>query len=386
MQRLGNGNMDRYQVALFILLIALGAHGETTAFVGVNVVPMDAERVLLGQTVIVRDNVVTTIGDVEQVTVPGDATIVYGRGRWLVPGLIDMHVHIRAVDLRRYVENGITTVRDLAGLDSVLAIARQQPFGPRIFVASQLLAGPNGQQPGFSISVTRAQDAQAIVDAQLARGADSIKVYDDLSSEVYDALVNAAHARGVKVAGHVTMRVGLLHAMTMQDSIEHLSGYPLGNAATSRELAIASRESGVWNCPTMIVFTEYVTRNMSADARRRFLDDRRAVLTALDEAGARILAGTDSGYLVPAGTSLHNELDELVAAGLTRYEALAAATRSAAEYLGDPSSGVIAEGARADLVLVAANPLENLATLRNPSGVMLNGRWIPYERRRAARH
>jgi len=368
------------RVVLALLLQA------ATAFVGVNVVPMDSERVLIGQTVIVGDNRVETIGPVAEVEVPADARVVYGRGRWLVPGLIDMHVHIRQIDLPAYIENGVTTVRDLAGLDSVLAIKQSNAFGPRIFVASKLLTGQNAQNPPFSFVVTRTQDAQAVVDAQLARGCDSIKVYDDLSLAVYDALVNAAHARGVKVAGHVTRSVDVRHAMVMQDSIEHLSAYPLGNPNVNRELAIASRDAGVWNCPTMVVFTRYVTRNMALAERQRLLDDRRALLTALDEANARILAGTDAGYLVPAGVALHDELDELLAAGLTPFETLSAATRSAAEYLGDSSSGIIAVGSRADLVLVDDNPLENMATLRRPAGVMLDGRWISYERRRAARH
>ena len=378
--------MKRARILLAVF-IAFAAHAQRTAIVGVNVVPMDSERVLLSQTVIVDGDHIEAIGDVDDVTVPDDAEILYGRGRWLVPGLVDMHVHIRAVDLPRYVENGITTVRDLAGLDSVLAIVRAQPFGPHIYVASKLLAGPNAQNPPFSVSATRAEDAQQLVDAQLARGCDSIKVYDDLARDVYDALIHAARARGVKVAGHVTRFVDIRHAMEMQDSIEHLSGYPLGNAALNRELAIASRDAGVWNCPTMVVYTQYVTRDMPPADRQRLLDQRRALLTALHDAHARILAGTDSGYIVPAGVALHDELDELFAAGLTRYEVLAAATRNAGEYLGAPTLGVIAPGARADLVLVNANPLENLSTLRTPAGVMLRGQWIAYDqRRRSARH
>src|SRR6185436_15082899 len=203
--------VNAMRVVLALLLQA------ATAFVGVNVVPMDSERVLIGQTVIVDDHHVQTIGPVAGVDIPVDARVVYGRGRWLVPGLIDMHVHIRQADLQRYIENGITTVRDLAGLDSVLAIKQSNAFGPRMFVASKLLTGPNAQNPPFSFVVTRVQDAVSVVDAQLARGCDSIKVYDDLSRDVYDALVNAAHARGVKVAGHVTRNVDVRHAMVMQD-------------------------------------------------------------------------------------------------------------------------------------------------------------------------
>lgn len=358
-----------------------------TAFVGVNVVPMDGNTLLLGQTVIVRDAHVERIGPVSEVEVPGDARVVYGRGRWLVPGLVDMHVHIRAVDLPAYVANGVTTVRDLAGLDSVLAtqgrVERGELLGPRILVSSQLLSGPASQTPPFTRPVASVNDAVPAVDQQLARGATSIKVYDELAPAVYDAIVTAARARGVLVAGHVSRHVGIAHAIETLDSIEHLSGYPL---PASQTLIDATRASGVWNCPTLYVFSAHVTSGMPAEERERLLDQRRALVTALDAAGARILAGTDAGYLVPAGTSLHEEFAELSAAGLTNEEVLASATRSAGEYLGDPSLGVIAAGARADLVLVNENPLENLATLRNPAGVMLNGRWISYDRRRAARH
>jgi imidazolonepropionase-like amidohydrolase len=373
---------------VLLAILAATAHADVTAFVGVNVLPMDTERVLLAQTVLVRDGVIAEIGNVDAVTVPNDARVIYGRGRWLLPGLIDMHVHIRPLDLPRYLENGITTVRDLAGLDSVLDTKRRvdagEVPGPRIFVASRLLTGPNPQNPFFSSPVTRASDAPSAVAEQLARGSDSIKLYDGLSRETYDALVNAARARGVKIAGHVTQHVDVRHAMTMQDSIEHLSGYSIANASLRNELAAASRDSGVWNCPTLVVYTQHVTRDMAPDARARLLADRRAMVTALDVAGARILAGTDAGYLVPAGVALHDELDELRAAGLTPFEVLSAATRSAGQYL-DQSVGVIAIQSRADLLLVETNPLENLRVLRRPAGVMVNGRWIPYEKRRAVR-
>ncbi len=367
---------------LAILLFAGNVHAEVVAFAGVNVVPMDAERVLHAQTVIVEDGHVVAMGPVETIDIPNGARVIYGRGRWLVPGLIDMHVHVIERDLPRYVENGITTVRDLAGLDSVLALVGTE-HAPRILASSRLLTGASPQNPFFSRPVTRVEDAAAAVDEQLARGATSIKVYDGLRRDVYDAIIARAHARGVKVAGHVTHNVPIAHAMTSQDSIEHLSGYPLGS--DDHGYAEASRAAGVWNCPTMVVYTQYVTRDIPEPQRTQLLNARRALLTALDEAGARILAGTDAGYLVPAGTSLHEELAELLAAGLTPYEALRAATRAAGEYLDDPTLGVIDVGARADLVLVAENPLENLATLRNPAGVLLRGTWIPYARRRAVR-
>lgn len=353
------------------------------ALVGVNVVPMDSERVLRGQTVIVEGAQVTAVGLVEAVPVPEGAEVIYGEGRWLVPGLVDMHVHVREGDLPRYIASGVTTVRDMAGVDSVMALVGRAD-GPRIVAGSMLLTGPNPKTPYFSRPVTRVQDAAAAIDEQLARGCAFIKVYDGLARDVYDAIAAAAHQRGVKVAGHVTLNVPLSHAVVTQDAIEHLSGYSPGT--NDRQLAEMTQRAGVWNCPTMAVFTQWVTRDMPEPARTSFLSARRALLTALHEAGARILAGTDAGYYFPGGASLHDELAELHDAGLTPYEALAAATLSAGEYLGDPALGVIAPGAHADLLLVRDNPLEDLSTLRQPAGVMLRGHWIPQVRRRAARH
>jgi imidazolonepropionase-like amidohydrolase len=362
---------------------------EVTAFVGVNVVPMDEERVLLGQSVVVSDGVISAIGPVDEVEIPAGARVIQGRGRWLLPGLIDMHVHLRAADLPRYVENGITTVRDLASMDAVMqvagAVGRGELVGPRIIVSSRLLSAPNAQNPPFSVVVTPQANIQQIVDAELARGAGSIKVWADLAPAAYDAVIAAARARGVKVVGHVPASIDIHHAIASQNEIEHLSGYPLGDPDRNRRMAEESRGAGVWNCPTMVVYSQWVTRDLPPDARQRLLQDRRELVAALHDAGARLLAGTDCGYYVPAGTSMHDELDELIAAGLTPFEALSAATRSAAEFLEDPSIGTIHTGARADLVLVAQNPLETPSTLRAPRGVMLSGRWLSYERRRAVR-
>lgn len=352
------------------------------AIVGVNVVPMDSERVLRGQTVIVDDARVVMLGPVESVDVPAEAEVVYGEGRWLLPGLTDMHVHVVERDLPLCIATGVTTVRDMAGLDSVLALVGRA-HGPRIVPASKLLIGPNFENPPFSRLVTRASDAAAVVDEQLARGATFIKVYDGLARDVYDAIVAAARQRGVKVGGHVSQYVPIAHAVVSLDSIEHLSGYPLGTM--DRQLAEMSRDGGVWNCPTMTVFTQYATRDMPEVQRAQFLARRRALVTALHEAGARILAGTDCGYYFPCGTTLLDELDELHGAGLSNFEALSAATRSAGEYLDDPTLGIIAPGASADFLLVPENPLEDLSALRRPAGVMLRGEWIAHARRRVAR-
>lgn len=392
-------------IAIIVLMAAASLHGDVTAFVGVNVLPMDGERRLLGQTVIVRDDRIEAIGPMSDVAVPPDARVIYGRGRWLMPGLIDAHVHILAADLPRYLESGVTTVRDLAGLDSVMVIARRvargELRGPRIIAASLLMNGPNPGQPFFSVVVPNAAAAPAAVDRQLARGSTWIKLYENLPRDVYEAIVAAARSRGARVAGHVTASVSVLQAMTLQDSIEHLAGYD--RAVTERAgsggfaawidvdhtrfpaLAEASRESGVWNCPTLHIY-EVLTSQWDAADRERMLANRRSFVRALHEAGARIVTGTDAGYLAPAGAALHEEFQELLKSGLTAFEVLEAATRAGAELLGmDDEIGTVAVGMRADLLLATEPPDEELETLRRPAGVMVGGQWTSFERRRAVR-
>ena len=349
-----------------LLIAALLA--QTTAFIGVNVVDVAGEP-QLGQTVIVTGERIVSVGpDVE---IPEGARLVYGG--WLSPGLMDMHVHLRAEDVPRYLENGITLVRDMAGIDSALAVTRDvragRIEGPEIVIGTRLLNGPNPIRPFFSTVVSSAAAARPVVDAELARGCDFVKLYHNLQPAVYDAIVAAARARGVKVGGHVSEHVDIRHAIRSQDTIEHLIGYRGGDAS---ELARLSAEAGVWNVPTLKVVPQ---------------DWMPPMLKALYDAGARIMAGTDAGYLLPAGTALHDEFEEMRRAGLPRRAILASATLAPAEYLGRSDElGRIAPGYLANLVLVSENPLEDLSTFRKPRAAMIHGRWMPLPtRRRAAR-
>ena len=394
--------MWRLAILFLSALLALAADGATLALRNVDVVSMRDARIDRDQTVIVRGDRIESVGPAESTPIPDDARVIEGHGRWLFPGLIDAHVHIRAIDLPDYLRYGVTTVRDLAGLDSVLEIARRidrgELRGPRIITSTLLFNGPNPRNPTFSTVISRAADADARVAAQLARGCRFVKLYENLPLDVYDAIVVAARARGARIAGHVSVFVDVHHAMESQDSIEHLNGYErvvsrTPDAATndigawqsvdsSRYAALAEEtsRSGVWNCPTLHVYA--VLSNFAP----AIIDNRRAFVHELHARGAHLLAGTDAGYLVPAGASLIEELDELVASGLTPYEALATATREAADFL-EEDAGTIETGKRADLLLLDANPLQSVEALRSPSMVIVRGEAPPPApaRHRAAR-
>jgi imidazolonepropionase-like amidohydrolase len=212
--------------------------------------------------------------------------------------------------------------------------------------------------------------------------------------EVFDAIVLSARTRGIPVVGHVPFAVPVEHALDSgMASIEHLTGYGVAvttdsNAGpanswihvdASRMPALAARTAaaGTWNCPTMSVI-EFLTRSVDPATRSATLGNRALMVGALHDAGARLLAGTDSGIgYTDAGTSLHDELADLVGAGLTPYEAIRAATSGAAEFLGAQDDiGTISAGKRADLLVVAGNPLADVAALRRPTLVMRRGAWL----------
>lgn len=361
---------------------------------GVHVIPMTADTVLRHQSVLVRDGRIEWIAPAGSRKKPGDAEVIEGRGRYLMPGLIDMHVHLSRADLPRYLENGITSVRNMwghEGITTLLAgIADGSIEGPAIYSASPGLDGSPPQWPATIVIEDPAQ-ADSIVAAQVAAGWRFIKVYSRLKPAVYDAIVSSARRRGIRVIGHVPQAVDVHHALESgQSSIEHFTGYdvllsPRHTGGTwgwaevdeSRfaELAQATARAGTWNCPTLTVYVA-LAKQHPPEMAARVIAKRRRFVKALLDAGAPLLAGTDAGIdLVPPGTSMHDELAELVAAGLTPYQALRAGTADAARFLGQSGLGVITASARADLVLLSGNPLEDIRAVAQPLGVMLRGRW-----------
>lgn len=339
------------------------------AIVNVNVVPMDAERILSAHTVLIHDGRVVTIAPSSAVTVPAGATTIDGNNGYLLPGLIDMHVHILAEDLPAYLRYGVTTVRNMWGFNELPRIidevARGTRSGPQIFSLTAGFDGSPAVWPQTQIS----DDVRAIpslIDRQQQLGFREIKVYQKLSRPAYDTIVAEARRRNMTFAGHTPPSVGVLLAVAAgQRSLEHLGGFGDG-ADLSRQVA-AVAAAGTYICPTLTIQSM-----MSPSA---WTEARRNIVRALHQGGARILAGSDSGIgRTQPGISIHQELEQLVLAGMDPYDALLGATRLAAEYLGQSNRlGVIKPGAEADLLLVRSNPLRNITATQAVEAVFVNG-------------
>ncbi len=423
------------------------------AFVDVAVATMDSPAIAQHQTVVVEGGTIRDLGPVDRIAIPRLAQRIDGHGKFLIPGLHDMHVHLDGTRsmLALFVGAGVTTVRNMAGSPRILAlrdrVKRGELLGPTIYTAGPFVDGARPRWEA-SAAVKTPADAERIVAEQVAAGYDFIKVYNGLTVENYDAVAAAAKAHGIRIVGHVPFAVPLDHVLAAgQASIEHLSGYaeaieredsPVRHRRTETSVirrwlfadtdripgvAVATAHAGAWSCPTLITAVAYgelwrghtpklatdldtvspdwrarwdpahspahldrAKRKAMEQAHDKTLEVERALVRELAAQGAPLLAGTDTPnpYVVP-GQSLHQELGELVTAGLTPYAALRAATSDAGEFLGDPHDGHIAVGAHADLVMLDADPIADLHALDSIAGVMVRGRWLPAETLRALR-
>lgn len=415
----------------FVLALALiwaspaASQDGAVAFVGANVIPMTDDEVRPNWTVVVSGSRITAAGPASEVDVPPSARRIDASGKYLIPGLAEMHGHVPSPNddpqylediFFMYVANGITTVRGMLGSPGQLEVKARANRG-EIVAPSLYLAGP----PFSGGSVSSPEDAAARVSQQAAEGWDYLKVLPGLTREEYDAMAERSAAEGIPMIGHVPSDVGLEHALEKgQQTIDHIDGYidfvNGGSSPLERELlqraVDATVDAGVWLVPTMALWetilgvptVEEVSaypelRYMPPDIRQNWLnalsqrrsangfdqgraeieaENRIRILAALNDAGARILMGTDSPqqYSVP-GFSLKRELPLMAAAGMTPYEILASGTSEVGEYFADKDSfGTIEPGRRADLILLHSNPLENAMNVFDRAGVMVQGRWL----------
>jgi imidazolonepropionase-like amidohydrolase len=433
-----------------LLLIQLWAPRSTTpqprhlVLTNVTVIDATGARSRPEMTVVITRGRIATLGKANDVRLPEGAQIIDAGGRFLIPGLWDMHIHSGSYEEGKKVfplliARGITGVRDMGcPPEDVLRLRRETSegkiLGPRMVVAGPLIQGPLPFQMPLIISVHNKVEASRAVVNLKGQGVDFIKVQDALPRDLYIAVASEAKRQGLPLAGHVPPSITALEATKAgQRSVEHLGGrfhgvllacsdreaeltikirtildaalralsekrepddsemfratftMPLLNSYSDRKAADLFSEfkkRQTWQAPTLVA---QPIREVLGSGRKDLSEDdirygrmlmrkQLQVVAAMQRAGVGIMAGTD---LAPGGWSLHEELSLLVEAGLTPLEALQTATRNPAEFLGRLDSlGTIEEGKIADLVLLEANPLEDIRNTRKIYAVILGGKMI----------
>ena len=346
------------------------------------------------QNVVVEGERIAAVGPASATPVPANAQVIDGRGRYLIPGLWDMHVHLDSTDLAALLRFGITGARDMAGdLDQLLrwrtSIVAREMAGPRLVVAGPLLRGPPPRNPTESGPwiIRTAEEGRRAVDSLAARGVDFIKVHEDLSREAYFAIAAEAKAKGLPFSGHVAAALTPLEVSAAgQRSIEHLEFVPdrcmpifaggthAGCTNEGLNALIASfAATGTWLDPTIGSFRIFAPQQFPA-IQAGFTQ----LVPLLRAHHIRFLTGTDLGTtgIIP-GESLHDELALLVAAGYTPAEVLRAATLNPAEFLGlSDSLGTIERAKIPDMVLLDADPLDDIRNTRRIAFVFQRGRVV----------
>ena len=431
-------------VALLALVPLAACHrkpADGVALVGAAVFDGVSPYLKRDMVIVVRKDTIAAIGTRSQVQIPKDLPVVKLDGKYVIPGLIDGHVHVQPWTLDRFVAEGVTAVRDVHGqLDTIMHLREQAQLNsylsPRIYAAGAMIDGVPATY-GDAFAVKDGVEARKAVDKLAVTGVDFVKVYTGLDEPLLRAVLDEAKTFGLKVTAHL----GPVDALTAGEmgvtAIEHMSGVPEAAKAdpkldaafkagffpgwTAFERAWAGLDSAalarvaerlvaekVTLIPTLVLhdtFSRLDDPALAADSALRAVPDseivrwnvpgmvRRAGWTQEDfaafraaranqdlfvrlyrAAGGRVVAGTDAAnqMLIP-GTSLHRELELLVAAGFLPSDALYAATRDAARLLAADSIGVLAVGRKADLVVLGADPVLDIANLRTVERVMLRG-------------
>jgi len=396
--------LPRVAAALFALTLSSVASAQIldrqilpVAFTNVTVLTMDGDRRLYNQTVIIINGRIATIGPFATTPVPDNARRLNGLGKFLMPGLAEMHAHVppgnptqeQLADIMfLYVANGITTIRGMLGAPYQIALKEQLAngtmLGPQFFPAAPSLNGSSAPTP---------EAAVALVRQAKATGYNLVKIHPGVSRATWDAAVAEMRAQGLTFGGHIPADVGIVHAMrtgiatidhvdgyleaAVRDSSVYASGGQLGDVIDAIDpskfaaLARMARELNVWNVPTMYLWENFYNdrsaeelaalpemayvspqqvqawitqkrgrsladenQRMTPERRVRYLELRRQMLKALADAGAPLLMGTDSPQMFNVpGFALHRELQVAITAGLSPQQILASGTRNVGLYV-----------------------------------------------------
>jgi len=407
------------------------SHSGTVVFSHVNLVSMNSDAVLADQTVIVQAGKISKSGPAKEVSAPANSLHVDGTGKFLMPGLADLHVHLYSSDdLLSYAANGVTTVLNMDGSPAVLKWREQvrigKVLGPAIYSAGHTVDGYPPLNEMF-VTAENPQDVPALIRETKQAGYDVIKLYGTLRPEVFRAILETAAREKISVVGHINRQVGALQVLKSSqvlaahledllfarfdrppsdaelqefaDAIaaSHITVTPNlnvnpTNIAQLKDLGVVLKSPGAQLLPPA-AYSQWMpanNRNQRNDQTAQQIEQMNGIqqvlyklANLLNARGVRLVLGTDAAPYGFPGLSARQELEELVAAGFSPYQALLTTTRNAGNFIAEnipnaPRFGTISEGNEADLLLLSENPLSDIRNARTIDGVMLQGHWIPY--------
>lgn len=436
-------NILALPLLLAIFSCTAQAPGDETVFRNVNIIPMSEEKVIKNQDLVVKNGMIMSMGETGKVKHSKGARIIDGNGKFLMPGLAEMHAHVPPVDdiepmkevLKLFLCNGITTIRGMLGHPRHLELRSKlqsgEIIGPHFYTSGPSFNGNSVKTPEAGVDLVREQKAA---------GYDFLKLHPGLTKENFAAIAKAAKEVNIPFAGHVSFDVGVWRAIGAgYASIDHLDGFVeslVPGIDTIKEqqtgafamfiakhadekripaLMKALKEKNIWVVPTQALAERWFSPDKDADAFarepemiymkeetvknwvnnkkgvmanpnynaadiRKFIELRRKLIYECQRNGVGLLLGSDGPQVfnVP-GFSVHHELRYMVDAGLTPYQALQSGTVNVAKYFKLTNTGMIKPGYVSDLVLLDANPLENIDNTKKIAGVMLGKYWIPKE-------
>ncbi len=409
-------------------------------FYDVSVIAMDADRVLEHQTVVTKNGRITSIGPASKIKFPKASLVIQGNGKYLIPGLAEMHAHVPPIDdiepmkevVSLFAVNGITTIRGMLGHPRHLEL-RDKINSGEILAPHFYTTGPS-----FSgMSVTSPEAGAAMVRNQKKQGYDFLKLHPGLSRIKFDSIAAAAKQVGIPFVGHVSFNVGVWRAIEAgYSSIDHLDGFVealvpgvdkmveqqaglfgmfiADKADTTKIPALMSalKKNSIWVVPTQSLAERWFSPSFSIDdfkndPDRKFMKPemveqwntsktnllnnpeynvsklnalitlRRKLIKECQRNGVGLLLGCDAPQIFNVpGFSTHNELQYLVRSGLTPFQALTTGTVNVARYLNKKDSGLVKDGFQSDLVLLNGNPLRDISQTRNIEGVMIGDKWM----------
>lgn len=413
-----------------------GVNNKTTVIRNVNVIPMTMKDSVIANATVVIENgrIISLVGPI-----PSGAHVLDGTGKWLMPGLIDMHVHLptdinlgatyptkgatiffNTQDIMTpFIANGVTTVLELNGRPEHFGqrneIVKGNIIGPRIALAALIDGGE-----GAGRKANSAADGRQAVRSAKAEGYEFIKLYSALEVDTYLAIVDEAHRQGIQTIGHIPNafrgkpeQAFAPHFGMVAHAEEFSKHSGTFGEADAEHFAQLSAKNGTWLSPTLVTMKWILSQAKSLDELqaspslkyvhpllqskwltansynrntspervayfRKMTDFHLLLVKAFKKADVSLVVGTDTGLSgIVGGFAVHDELELFVEAGLTPLETLTAATRLPAAWLGiDSLIGTVESGKRADLLLLDANPLMDIRNTRQIAGVFVDGRWV----------